>query len=74
MPSGRRERAELYQIRNKNDAIVARVRLPRDAFRLGEVINALVDFAVTAQPAFKVRPRPNAGQRSAFRAPPGIIM
>ena len=45
----------MYQIRDKADQVVARLRLPRDAYRLGEVVHALIDFASASQPTFKVR-------------------
>ena len=46
--------AKLYQIRDAANAVVARVRLPRDALRLGEVVDVLIDFDHAVQPTYKV--------------------
>ena len=56
----------MYQIRDKADAVVARLRLPRDAYRLGEVVHALVDFTAASQPTFKVfrAPKDREGLRA----------
>jgi hypothetical protein len=44
----------LYQIRDSNEGVVARLRLPRDAYRLGEVVSAHIDFGQASQPTYKV--------------------